>query len=596
MVKYIEKEVDASTIAIGDMIKIVVGNKIPVDGEVVWGQSSVDESMLTGESLPVFKQKGASVFGGTVNGEGALRVKATRVGKDSALAQILTLVQKATASKAPVQEFADRVCAIFAPTVLCLGLLTFCFWYTVCLLGCVPTSWVAEALGTPVTDASVADEHFVFSLLFAVSVVVVACPCALGLATPTAVMVGTGVGAQLGILLKGGYAMEMASKVTAVVFDKTGTLTQGKATVMHCSTLTASGSNVVAEIELLQIAEAIEENSEHIIAAAIVKYCKSRQGPVSHAPAITVDNGSFSATVGKGVICTVGGRSVRMGSVSWILSSSSSSSSSSSKAMSVERQVDELQQLGQTVVALEVDGEVRMLFGVGDEPRAESAAVISALRGRGIKVLMLTGDNRQTARTVAKPLGLHEDEVHAEMMPGDKSDAVRELQQQGEVVAMVGDGVNDAPALAQADVGISVGTGTEIATAQADIVLIKSCILDVLTALDLSRTVVRRIYMNFFWAMGYNLVGIPFAAGLFFPLTHCTLPPQIAGLAMAMSSVSVVLSSLLIKTYQKPVECRQYEEQQGQTAPAQKTKKGTWSWVPGSQRQPAYESVPIGLV
>jgi len=580
-----EKEVPASSIQVSDVIKVVPGAGVPVDGEVVWGQSSVDESMLTGEAMPVFKQKGSTVFGGTVNGEGALRVKATKVGKDSALAQILTLVQNATASKAPVQEFADRVSAIFAPTVVTLGILTFAGWYTLCSVGYVPTSWIAESLGTP--DAG-PNEYFVFSLLFAVSVVVVSCPCALGLATPTAVMVGTGVGAQLGILVKGGKAIEMANNVNAVVFDKTGTLTQGKATVMHCSTLATSSmsTNNIGEIKLLQMAEAIESNSEHIIAAAIVKYCQTRCA--GSANTATVDNGSFGATPGKGVRCTVNGRSVRMGSVNWILSEQKSSSS----AMSVHRQVMELQEKGQTVVALEVEGDVVMLFGVGDEPRPESAAVIAALKERGFKVVMCTGDNKRTAHAVAKTLGLTVEEVRSEMMPADKSVVIKELQERGMVVAMVGDGVNDAPALAQADVGISVGTGTDIATAQADIVLIKSCILDVLTALDLSRVVVGRIRSNFMWALGYNMIGIPFAAGLFFPFIHCALPPQMAGLAMAMSSVSVVLSSLSLKTYKKPLVCRQHDEEEARASGQQKAKRGTWNWAPGANKG-KYETVPV---
>jgi Cu+-exporting ATPase len=374
----------------------------------------------------------------------------------------------------------------------------------------------------------------------------------------------------------------MASKVSTVVFDKTGTLTQGKAAVVHCSTVAASnggaaGGTVVegsstsaqhTEAGLLHMAEAIESNSEHIIAAAIVDYCRSRQPPSSSssASAVAVDDGSFVATAGKGVACTVAGEQVRMGSISWIQRTRTvSTTAGGGGSLSLERQVAELQRKGQTVVALEVSGAVRMLFGVGDAPRPEAAAVIGALRERGVKVLMLTGDNVRTARAVASALGLDADagEVHAEMLPAHKSAVVEELQKQhGEVVAMVGDGVNDAPALAQADVGISVGTGTEIATAQADIVLIKSNMLDVLTALDLASCVVGRIRMNLCWALGYNVLLIPFAAGLLFPFVHCTLPPQMAGLAMAMSSVSVVCSSLSLKWYQKPLLCRQYEEQQ----------------------------------
>jgi Cu+-exporting ATPase len=534
-----ERVIDLALVQPGDVLKVVPGGAVAADGEVVWGTSTVDESMITGESMPVAKNKGDKVIGATINQEGLLHIRASCVGQETTLSQIIELVQVAQTSKAPVQEFADKVSGIFAPVVLLLSLCTFIVWYSLTLSGVVPHEWLTA--GT---------DEFLFSLLFSISVVVIACPCALGLATPTAVMVGTGVGASHGVLIKGGLALETAHNVTAIIFDKTGTLTCGKPMVTECEALV---QDVPLDI-MLRLAAVAESSSEHLLGKAIVQHAKMRLG--LEKDGVFDSSGSFElnafeATPGKGIKCNVGNYTVHIGNETFI-------GDVVPIPARILSRVEEYQSTGQTVVYLALDGRLAALFAIGDRPREEAATTVSELEKMGVEVWMVTGDHPTSAKAIAREVGIST--VRSSMLPADKVEVIKELQLNGHVVAMIGDGINDAPALAQSDVGIAIGAGTEIAVAEADMVLIKSNLLDVLLALDLSRVVFRRIQLNFMWALGYNTVGIPVAAGVLFPILHVGLPPQCAGLAMAFSSVSVVISSLLLKRYKKPLACRQGPE------------------------------------
>jgi len=497
-----EQDVPIESVVVGDRVLVRPGEKIPVDGNVESGQSAVDESMLTGESVPVEKAAGDSVFGATMNTTGALRLVATKVGADSALQQIVRLVQEAQGSKAPIARLADRISGVFVPIVIAIALVTFVVW------------WFVSPVGSRLSMA----------LVTAVSVLIIACPCALGLATPTAIMVGTGRGAEKGILIKGGEAMETAHKLTAIVLDKTGTITHGKPAVTDV--IPAPGGQL-DERELLRLAASAEQHSEHPLAAAIVREAMARGLPLTEPI-------GFQAVVGHGIWATVDGRGVLVGKAA-LLEQRGIRSTLAERAAG-------LAAMGRTPMFVAVDGREAGIVAVADTVRPESKEAIATMHALGLRVVMMTGDNQRTAEAVASQVGV--DVVFAEVLPRDKADKVKALQAEGHVVGMVGDGINDAPALAQADVGLAVGTGTDVAMESADITLMRGDLRAVPQAIALSQATMRTIKQNLFWAFIYNVVGIPIAAGVLFPFTGWLLSPIIASAAMAFSSVSVVLNSL----------------------------------------------------
>jgi len=501
-----EQDVPIESVVAGDTVVVRPGEKIPVDGRVESGASAVDESMLTGESVPVEKKAGDSVFGATMNTTGALRFQATKVGHDTALQQIVRLVQEAQGGKAPIARLADRISGVFVPIVIAIAVVTFVVWWFV----------------------SPADARLSMSLVTAVSVLIIACPCALGLATPTAIMVGTGRGAERGILIKGGEALETAHKLSVIVLDKTGTITEGKPALTDVVPAAGSG---VSEPELLRLAASAEKNSEHPLAAAIVRGAVDR-GLLLAEPV------AFRAVVGHGVEATIDGKAVLIGKAALL--------AQRGVAVSLEGKAAELAALGRTPMFVSVDGNEAGLVAVADQVRAESKAAIAHMRAMGLRVVMMTGDNQRTADAVAAQVGV--DQVFAEVLPKDKAEKVKALQAEGHVVGMVGDGINDAPALAQADVGLAVGTGTDVAIESSDITLLRGDLRTVPEAISLSRATMRTIKQNLFWAFLYNVIGIPIAAGVLYPFTGWLLSPIIASGAMAFSSVSVVLNSLRLRS------------------------------------------------
>ncbi|VVB07956.1 unnamed protein product [Arabis nemorensis] len=535
-----EREIDALLIQPGDSLKVLPGGKIPADGVVVWGSSYVNESMVTGESVPVSKEVDSPVIGGTINMHGVLHMKATKVGSDAVLSQIISLVETAQMSKAPIQKFADYVASIFVPVVITLALFTLVGWSIGGAVGAYPDEWLPKN-GT----------HFVFSLMFSISVVVIACPCALGLATPTAVMVATGVGATNGVLIKGGDALEKAHKVKYVIFDKTGTLTQGKATVT-----TAKVFSEMDRGEFLTLVASAEASSEHPLAKAIVAYARhfhffdessedgQKNNKESQNSGWLLDTSDFSALPGKGIQCLVNEKMILVGNRKLM------SENAITIPDHVEKFVEDLEESAKTGVIVAYNGKLVGVMGIADPLKREAAVVVEGLLRMGVRPIMVTGDNWRTARAVAKEVGI--EDVRAEVMPAGKAEVIRSLQKDGSTVAMVGDGINDSPALAAADVGMAIGAGTDVAIEAADYVLMRNNLEDVITAIDLSRETLTRIRLNYIFAMAYNVVSIPIAAGVFFPVLRVQLPPWAAGACMALSSVSVVCSSLLLRRYKKP--------------------------------------------
>ncbi|GFS29563.1 heavy metal atpase 5 [Actinidia rufa] len=521
-----EEEIDSRLIQKNDMIKIIPGAKVASDGFVIWGQSHVNESMITGEAQPVAKRKGDAVIGGTVNENGVLHIKATRVGSESALSQIVRLVESAQMAKAPVQKFADRISKFFVPLVIILSFSTWLAWFLAGKFSGYPKSWIPSSM-----------DSFQLALQFGISVMVIACPCALGLATPTAVMVGTGVGASQGVLIKGGQALESAHKVNCIVFDKTGTLTIGKPVVVNTRLL-----KTMVLREFYELVAATEVNSEHPVAKAIVEYAKKfREDEENPAWPEAQD---FKSITGHGVKAIVRNKELIVGNKSLMLEENISI------PVDAEEILEETEGLAQTGILIAIDGELVGVLAISDPLKPGAGEVISILKSMKVRSIMVTGDNWGTANSIAKEVGI--DTIIAEAKPEHKAEKVKELQASGYIVAMVGDGINDSPALVAADVGMAIGAGTDIAIEAADIVLMKSNLEDVITAIDLSRKTFLRIRLNYFWALGYNLVGIPIAAGVLFPFTGFRLPPWIAGAAMAASSVSVVCCSLLLKYYKRP--------------------------------------------
>ncbi|XP_073112548.1 copper-transporting ATPase HMA5 [Elaeis guineensis] len=520
-----EKEIDSRLIQKNDVIKVMPGGKVASDGFVIWGQSYVNESMITGESRPVGKRKGDTVIGGTVNENGVLHVQATHVGSESALSQIVRLVESAQMAKAPVQKFADRISKYFVPLVIILAFFTWVAWFLAGKFSSYPKSWIPSSM-----------DSFELALQFGISVMVIACPCALGLATPTAVMVGTGVGASQGVLIKGGQALESAHKVDCVVFDKTGTLTTGKPVVVSTRLL----KHMLLR-DFYECVAAAEVNSEHPLAKAIVQYAKMIREEENH---VWPEAQDFISVTGHGVKATVRNKEIVVGNKSLMVESGIHVPVAALDILA------EAEEMAQTGIMVSMDGELVGTIAISDPLKPNAQDVISLLRSMEVKSIMVTGDNWGTANAIAKEVGI--DTVVAEAKPEQKAQKVKELQMSGLTVAMVGDGINDSPALVSADVGMAIGTGTDIAVEAADIVLMKSNLEDVITAIDLSRKTFFRIHMNYIWALGYNIMGIPIAAGVLFPSARFRLPPWVAGAAMAASSVSVVCCSLLLKNYKRP--------------------------------------------
>lgn len=535
-----EREIDALLIQPGDVLKVLPGTKIPADGVVVWGSSYVNESMVTGESIPVLKEVNSHVIGGTINFHGALHIQATKVGSDAVLNQIISLVETAQMSKAPIQKFADFVASIFVPTVVAMALCTLFGWYVGGILGAYPAEWLPEN-----------GNYFVFSLMFAIAVVVIACPCALGLATPTAVMVATGVGASNGVLIKGGDALERAQKVKYVIFDKTGTLTQGKATVTTAKVFTE-----ISRGDFLKLVASAEASSEHPLGKAIVEYArhfhffdepsatKNVENQSKESSGWLYDATDFSALPGQGIQCIIEGKRILVGNRKLM------NESGIFIAPHVDNFVIELEESAKTGILVACDDNLIGVVGIADPLKREAAVVVEGLVKMGVSPVMVTGDNWRTARAVAKELGIQD--VRAEVMPAGKAEVIQNFQKDGSTVAMVGDGINDSPALAASDIGIAIGAGTDIAIEAADFVLMRNNLEDVITAIDLSRKTFNRIRLNYVFAMAYNVIAIPIAAGVFFPSLGVKLPPWAAGACMALSSVSVVCSSLLLRRYKRP--------------------------------------------
>ena len=502
-----ELEVPIQDVQIGDVVVVRPGEKIPVDGEVVDGSSTLDESMVTGESMPVKKQAGDEVIGATINKTGSFKFRATRVGKDTLLAQIVQLVQQAQGSKAPIQRLADRVTGWFVPVVIGVAIATFVIWFL--------------ALG-----------NLTLALITTVGVLIIACPCALGLATPTSIMVGTGKGAENGILIKGADSLELAHQIQTIVLDKTGTLTQGKPTVTDF--LTVNGTANQSELKLLRLAASVERNSEHPLAEAVVRYAQSQEVALG-------DVQNFEAVAGSGVEGTVSNQVVQIGTQRWMEELRIDS-------QALREQKSQLEASGKTAVWIAVDGKLEGLMGIADALKPSSVQAVRSLKKLGLDVIMLTGDNQQTADAIAREVGISR--VIAEVRPDQKVAQIAALQKEGKIVAMVGDGINDAPALAQAQVGIAIGTGTDVAIAASDITLISGDLQSIVTAIQLSRATMRNIRQNLFFAFIYNIVGIPIAAGILFPFFGWLLSPMIAGGAMALSSVSVVTNALRLRNFQ----------------------------------------------
>jgi len=501
-----EIDVPVESVETGETVIVRPGERVPVDGEVLSGESAVDESMLTGESLPVAKRAGDRVIGATMNGTGAFRFRATTVGTDSVLAQIVRLMRDAQGSRAPIQRLADRISGIFVPIVLSIAIATF-------------VAWFVTADGAPAVKAFAA----------AVAVLIIACPCAMGLAVPTAVMVSTGKGAEIGVLIKGGEALQRAGDVRTVVLDKTGTVTEGRPTVTNL--IIAPGGFAAGEGELLRLVASLEASSEHPLADAIVRHARDRELALSTPE-------SFDSVTGRGATGVVDGIALAVGNAALM-------ADRVIDVAGLRTIADTLAAEGKTPVFVAANGALAGMLAIADPIKATSRDAIAQLHRMGLEVVMLTGDNRRTAEAIAREAGI--DRVVAEVLPEGKVAEIKRLQSEGKVVAMIGDGINDAPALAQADVGMAIGTGTDIAAAAADVVLMRGDLRSAAQAIELSRRTMRTMRQNLFWAFVYNVVGIPIAAGALYPAFGILLSPILASAAMAFSSVSVVTNSLRLR-------------------------------------------------
>jgi len=517
-----EMEIPVEDVQVGDIVLVRPGEKIPVDGVVIDGYSGVDEKVITGESIPVEKKAGDPVVGATINKTGMLKFKATKVGADTVLAQIIKLVENALGSKAPIQRLVDVVSSYFVPAVMITATAAFLVWY---FLG----------MG------------FIFALSVFIAVLIIACPCAMGLATPTAIMVGVGKGAENGILIKSGEALETAHKLQAIVFDKTGTLTKGEPEVTDIVPVTSPSGNpsstaqkgkTLSEDELLQLAATAEKNSEHPLGEAIVKRAMERELEV-------VDPEFFNAIPGYGVEVKHGGKAILLGNRKLM-------EKNSIDIEQLEEKMKALEEDGKTAMLVAVDGKAAGLIGVADTLMEYSVEAVKTLQKMGLEVIMITGDNERTAKAIARQVGVNR--VLAEVLPGDKATEIKRLQDEGKIVAMVGDGINDAPALAQANIGIALGSGTDVAMETGDIVLVKNDLRDVVISIQLSRATMTKIKQGLFWAFAYNTALIPVAAGILYPFMGVLLDPIFAAAAMATSSVSVVTNASLLKRFKPKLD------------------------------------------
>ena len=497
-----EMQVSIEDVEISDIVIVKPGEKIPVDGEVIEGITSVDESMLTGESIPVEKVTGSTVIGASINKNGFIKYKATKVGQDTALAQIIKLVEDAQGSKAPIAKIADVMSAYFVPVVISLAIIS-------------SVSWL------------IAGESFIFSLTIFISVLVIACPCALGLATPTAIMVGTGKGAENGILIKGGEALETTHKIDTIVFDKTGTITEGKPKVTDIIT------NSISEEELLILAASSEKSSEHPLGEAILNEGRNKNLKLKK-----IDK--FNAIAGQGIDVVIENKNILLGNRKLMIDQNIDITIFNDK-------VEDLSNQGKTPMYIAINKEIKGIIAVADVVKLSSKKAIETLHKMGIKTVMITGDNENTAKAIAKEVGI--DNVLAEVLPEDKAKSIKKLQDENKKVAMVGDGINDAPALAKADIGIAIGSGSDVAIESGDIVLIRSDLMDVSKAIKLSKATIRNIKQNLFWAFAYNVLGIPVAMGVLHIFGGPLLNPMIAAAAMSLSSISVLLNALRLKNF-----------------------------------------------
>ena len=507
----VEIELGIDLVVVGDEILVRPGEKIPVDGKIESGHSSVDESMVTGESIPVEKTAGDSVIGATFNGTGALHIRATRVGANSVLSQIVAMVRQAQASKAPIQRLVDSISSVFVPFVIACSIVVFAVWY---IFGPAPT--------------------FTYALIAAVTVLIIACPCALGLATPLSVMIGTGKGATSGILIRSAKALETSEKISAIILDKTGTITFGKPILTDLVVLDGFDEN-----EILSLAASAEVQSEHPLASAITHAASERE--LSLSPVT-----DFESITGQGVRTKIGTDELLIGNLLLM-------TSNSVETKELSQISEKLSKAGKTAILIAKNGLAAGVIGVADTLRPTSAASIAALRNLGLRTLMITGDNQETAIAIGRQIGITEIDIRAQVLPQEKAQAVIELQKEGYSVAMVGDGINDAPALAQADVGFAVSSGTDVAVEAADITLMSGSIQGVVTAIGLSRATMKNIKENLFFALIYNGVGIPIAAGVFYPLLGLRLNPMIAAAAMALSSLSVVLNANRLRSWKSQI-------------------------------------------
>jgi Cu+-exporting ATPase len=516
-----EVEVDIDDVQLGDIVLVKPGDKVPVDGKVVKGESFVDESMITGEPIPPLRKRGDKVVGGTLNKNSVLRIKAQAIGKDTVLSQIIKLVEEAQGSKPPVQRLADQVVAYFIPVILVIAIVAFIVWMLV---------------GLVIAPDFIEGSVLLFALTVLISILVVACPCALGLATPTAVTVGIGRGAELGVLVKEGEALEVSQKLTTVMFDKTGTLTKGQPEVTDIFPMG------VKKKDLIRLAGSVEKNSQHPLAEAVVRQAKRENVKLATSK-------KFDTYGGKGVSAVVENKEVLLGNRTLLKQKGIA-------FKKAEKDLEKLEKQGKTGVLMVVDGKLSGVIGIADPIKATTKRAIDELKKMDIKVVMVTGDNRRTAQAIAREIGI--ENVRAQVLPQDKAWEVRDLQEKGEVVAFIGDGINDAPALAQADVGVAIGSGTDVAMESGEIVLIKDDLVDAVGAIQLSKKVMTRIKQNLFWAFFYNTILVPLAAGLLFIIAklafdaNVMFPPELAGAAMAMSSVTVITLSLMLKGYVPP--------------------------------------------
>lgn len=504
-----EAEIPISDVRLNDLFLVKPGSKIPVDGSVTEGESYVDESMFTGEPVPALRKKGDDIIGGTINKNSVLKAKATRIGKDTVLSQIIQLVKEAQASRPPIQTIADKAVSYFIPAVLSIAIITFISWYFI------------------------SGSSLLFALTCLISVIVIACPCALGLATPTAVTVGLGRGAELGILIKAGEALEISSKINTVVFDKTGTLTRGKPEVTD---VVGFGTD---ENTVLRFAASVENNSQHPLAQSIVQKAKQKDIKIESSE-------KFDTFGGKGVKAMVSQSEILIGNIALLKEQNISCPDE------IEQKRLELADQGKTVALVVKDSQICGAVALADMPKESAKSAVEELKKTGLDIIMITGDSEKTAKAIAGQLGI--DSVLAEVLPKEKAQEVKRLQEKGRIVAFVGDGINDAPALSQADVGIALGSGTDVAIESGEIVLVKDRLMDVVAAMQLSKKVMSKIKQNLFWAFAYNTALIPLAAGLLYPFFGLTFKPEFAGLAMALSSATIVSLSLLLRKYMPPAK------------------------------------------